>query len=246
MIDKVLEIVREASKLMTTNFTINQKGNESNLVTSADVNVQHYLEKHLPELIPGSTFLGEEEGERVQESEYIWVVDPIDGTSNFIRGLGASAISVGLIKNGVPYLGVIFEPYKNEMYWAQRGKGAFLNGRPIHVSNRDFKHGVLCTAASLYNKDLAEPCFNIMQKVYYQADDFRRFGTAAVELAYLAAGRVELYFEMRLFPWDMAAGIVIIEEAGGVVEVLHENGLPLDRPAGIIAANSKENFEKLR
>lgn len=246
MIEQVIEIVRKASKLMTDDIIIEQKGNDSNYVTSADVNVQHYLEAHLLQLLPESTFLGEEENEQVVESEYIWVVDPIDGTSNFIRGLGASAISVGLVKDGKPYLGVIYEPYKNEMYYAERGKGAFLNGNPIRVSDRDFKHATMCSAASLYNKDLAKPCFNIIEKVYYQSDDFRRFGAAAIELAYLAAGRIELYFEIRLFPWDMAAGQVIIEEAGGVVEYLHEEGLPLDRPAGIIAANSKENFEKLK
>lgn len=246
MIYQVIDIVREASKLMTTEITIEQKGNGSNYVTSADVNVQHYLEEHLPKLIRGSTFLGEEEDEQVIESEYIWVVDPIDGTSNFIRGLGASAISVGLVKNGKPYLGVIYEPYKDEMYYAEQGKGAFLNGKQIHVSGRDFEHATMCSAASLYNKDLAEPCFKIIQQVYYQSDDFRRFGAAAIELAYLAAGRIELYFEIRLFPWDMAAGQVIIEEAGGIVEYLHEDGLPLDRPAGMIAASSKENFQKLR
>lgn len=246
MINKMIEIVREASKLMTADITIEQKGNDSNYVTSADVNVQRYLEEHLPRLIPGSTFLGEEDDEQVIESEYIWVVDPIDGTANFIRGLGASAISVGLVKEQKPYLGVIYEPYKDEMYWAERGKGAFLNGKPIHVSDRDFKHATICSAASLYNKDFAQPCFNIIQKVYYQSDDFRRFGAAAIELAYLAAGRIELYFEIRLFPWDMAAGQVIIEEAGGIVEYLHEDGLPLDRPTGIIAANNKENFDKLR
>ena len=246
MIEQVIDIVRKASKLMTDDIIIEQKGNDSNYVTSADVNVQHYLEEHLPQLLPGSTFLGEEEDEQVVESEFIWVVDPIDGTSNFIRGLGASAISVGLVKDGKPYLGVIYEPYKNEMYYAERGKGAFLNGKPIHVSDRDFKHATMWSAASLYNKDLAKPCFNIIEKVYYESDDFRRFGAAAIELAYLAAGRIELYFEIRLFPWDMAAGQVIIEEAGGVVEYLHEGGLQLDRPAGIIAANSKENFEKLK
>lgn len=246
MINQVIDIVKQASRLMADNITIEQKGNDSNYVTSADVNVQHYLQEKLPQLIPGSTFLGEEE-ETVQiNSEYVWVVDPIDGTANFIRGLKASVISVGLMKENKPYLGVIYDPYKDEIYYAERGKGAFVNGKPIHVSDRDFKHAVICTAASLYNKNLAKPCFNIMQEVYMQADDFRRFGAAANEMTYLAAGRIELYFEIRLFPWDMAAGIVIIEEAGGFVEILHEEGLPLDRPAGIIAANGKENFEKLR
>ena len=246
MIHQIIDIVRKASKLLTSDISIEQKGNDSNFVTSADVNVQHFLEEHLLKLIPGSTFLGEEEDKKVVESEYIWVVDPIDGTANFIRGLGASAISVGLVKDGNPYLGVIYEPYKDEMYYAERGRGAYLNGNPIHVSDRDFKHATLCSAASLYNKDLAKPCFNIIQKVYYQADDFRRFGSAAIELAYLAAGRIELFFEIRLFPWDMAAGHVLIEEAGGIVEYLHEDKLYLDRPAGIIAASSKENYEKFR
>lgn len=246
MINQVIDIVREASKLMTADITIEQKGNDSNFVTSADVNVQRFLEEHLLQLIPGSKFLGEEEGKQAVDSEYIWVVDPIDGTANFIRGLGASAISVGLVKGGKPYLGVIYEPYKDEMYYAKRGKGAFLNGKQIHVSERDFKHATMCSAASLYNKDFAKPCFNIIQKVYYQSDDFRRFGSAAIELAYLAAGRIELFFEIRLFPWDMAAGQVILEEAGGFFEYVHEESIPLDRPAGLIVANSRENFEKLR
>ena len=129
MINQVINIVREASKLMTSDITIEQKGNDSNFVTSADVNVQHFLEERLLNLIPESTFLGEEEGKQAVSSEYIWVVDPIDGTANFIRGLGASAISVGLVKGCKPYLGVIYEPYKDEMYYAELGKGAFLNGK---------------------------------------------------------------------------------------------------------------------
>ena len=246
MIEQVISIVRKASELMATDITIEQKGNESNYVTSADVNVQLYLEEQLVSLIPNSTFLGEESVNDIIKGEYIWVVDPIDGTANFIRELGSSVISVGLVKNGKPYLGVIFDPYKNEMFYAQRGKGAFLNGKQIHVSERDFRHSIICSAASQYDKTLAQPCFNIIQQVYYQADDFRRFGAAAIEMAYLAAGRIELFFEIRLFPWDMAAGAVIIEEAGGMIEYLYEEELPLDRPAGIMIANNKTNLDKIK
>lgn len=246
MITQVIDIVRKASKLMTTDITITQKGNESNYVTSADVNVQLYLEEELTSLIPHSTFLGEESVKESIEGEYIWVVDPIDGTANFIRGLGNSVISVALVKNGKSYLGVIFDPYKNEMFYAERGKGAFLNGKQISVSERDFRHSIICTAASQYDKQLAQPCFNILQKVYHQADDFRRFGAAAIEMAYLAAGRIELFFEIRLFPWDMAAGEVIVEEAGGCIEYLYEDRLPLDRPAGIIVSNNRNNLEQLK
>ena len=246
MITQVIDIVRNASELMTKDITIEQKGNESNYVTSADENVQLYLEEQLTSLIPDSTFLGEESVNKVTGGEYIWVVDPIDGTANFIRELGSSVISVGLVKNGKPYLGVIYDPFKNEMFYAEKGKGAFLNGKLISVSGRDFRHSIICTAASQYNKQLAQPCFNILQKVYHQADDFRRFGAAAIEMAYLAAGRIELFFEIRLFPWDMAAGELIVEEAGGCIEYLYEDRLPLDRPAGIIATNNKENLGKMK
>ena len=246
MLEKIIDIVRKSSELMREEIDVVQKGNECNYVTSADINVQKFLEQHLQQLLPESGFIGEEKEEIDVENEYIWVVDPSDGTSNFIRGLGASVISVGLLKGGKPYLGVIYDPYKDELYWAERGKGAYLNGKRIYVSERDFRHSHLCAAASIYNKDLAKPCLNIIERVYMQADDFRRFGAAALELVYLAAGRVELFFEMRLFPWDMAAAIVIVEEAGGIVENIHEDGLPLDRPAGIIAANSQENFKRLR
>ena len=247
MIEKIVEIVREASKLMAKeNIDIEQKGNDSNYVTSADVNVQRYLQDKLLSLIPGSYFVGEESDSAGASGEYVWIVDPIDGTSNFIRDIGISSISVGLVKNGEPYMGVVYQPYRDEMYWAEIGHGAFLNGRRIHVSDRDFRHSHLCSAMSLYNKNYAEPCFNIIKRVYAESDDLRRLGSAATELVYLAAGRVELYFEIRLFPWDIAGAIPIIKEAGGFIEILFENRLPLDHPVAMIAANTQNNLARLR
>ena len=247
MIEKIKAIVRDAAQFMKTDsMQVEQKGNDSNYVTSADVRVQEYLQEKLSALLPESSFVGEEGDAVSADTEYIWVVDPIDGTSNFIRDLGLSAISVGLLKNGAPYIGVIYQPYRDEMYWAEQGKGAFLNDRPIHVSDRDFKHSHLCSAMSLYNKDYAPPCFRIIERVYAETDDLRRLGTAALELAYLAAGRVELYFEIRLFPWDVAAALTIVREAGGYIELLYEDTLPLDRPVAVYAANSKENMDRLR
>lgn len=247
MLNRIIEIVKEAGKLLSDkNINIIQKGNNSNYVTSVDVNVQKFLEKELLQLLPGSVFVGEENATEKVTGEYIWVVDPIDGTSNFIRGIGISSISVGLLKNRIPYIGVIYQPYRNEMYWAEIGKGAYRNGQKIRVSNRDFCHSHLCSAMSLYNKDYAKPCFNIIERVYAEADDLRRLGSAATELAYLAAGRVELYFEIRLFLWDIAGAIPIITEAGGFTEILYEETLPLDRPVAMIAANTKENLMRLR
>lgn len=247
MIEQIKNIVYEASKLMRADeIDITQKGNDSNYVTTADVNVQMFLKEKLTELIPDSAFIGEEGDAQFAESEYIWVVDPIDGTSNFIRDIGMSAISVGLLKNKKPYIGVVYQPYRNEMFWAEKGKGAYLNDKRIHVSDRDFRHSHLCSAMSLYNKDYAKPCFNIIEKVYAESDDLRRLGSAAVELAYLAAGRVELYFEIRLFPWDIAGGVAIITEAGGHVDIMYEDEFPLDHPIALIATNTEANMERMK
>ena len=247
MLEQIVKIVREAAELMKPeNIKVEQKGNDSNYVTTADVNVQNFLKERLLLLLPESSFVGEEGDEQFADTEYVWVVDPIDGTSNFIRDLGLSAISVGLLRNRKPYIGVIYQPYRDEMYTAKAGEGAFLNGERIYVSDRDFKHSHLCSAMSLYNKNYAPPCFRIIERVYAECDDLRRLGAAAVELVYLAAGRVELYFEIRLFPWDIAAAMSIITEAGGYIEVMFEEELPLNRPIPVIAANTKKNFERLK
>ncbi len=247
MIQNITQIVRQAAEYMKReNIEIEQKGNDSNFVTSADIRVQEFLKEELTKLLPESGFVGEEKDARSERKAYVWVVDPIDGTSNFVRDLGLSAISVALLKNGEPYMGVIYQPYRDEMYWAKVGQGAYMNGERIHVSERDYKHSHLCSAMSLYNKDYAKHCFNIIEKIYSEADDLRRLGSAAVELAYLAAGRVELYFEIRLFPWDVAAAIPIITEAGGSVHIMFEEQLPLDRPVAILAANTDTALERLK
>lgn len=247
MLEQIIAVVRRASRFMTRDFAVEQKGNDSNFVTSCDLAVQRCLAEELTALLPGSAFLGEENADCWDRTaEYVWVVDPIDGTSNFIRNIGFSAISVALCRAGEPYRAVVYNPYRDEMFSAAKGEGAFLNGQPIHVSERDFAHGHLCSAMSLYDKRYAPPCLAIIGEVYSQADDLRRMGTAAIEMAYLAAGRVELYFEIRLSPWDAAAASLLITEAGGCVEFLYHDGLPLEGVFPVIAANSRENFEKLR
>lgn len=246
MLEQVITLVREASKLMKTeDVAIEQKGNDSNFVTSADVAVQRFLTENLVKLYPGSSILGEEGAGEFDAKAPLWIIDPIDGTSNFIRGIGLSAISVALYERGEGKLGVVYNPYRDEMFSAEAGKGAFLNGKPIHVSDRDFRHSHLCSAMSLYDKQYAKPCFHIIEKVYSQSDDLRRLGTAALELAYLAAGRVELYFEIRVCSWDVAAAMLLIREAGGEVRLYGRDDLKLDGPFPIYAANSKENMKQL-
>lgn len=244
---QVTDLVREAGKLlMERKMEITQKGNNSNFVTSCDIAVEEFLRPRLRELLPGSLVIGEESEDNPSDGDLLWVIDPIDGTSNFIRDIGLSAISVGLVVNREPYLGVVYQPYRDEMFYAKTGEGAYLNGERIHVSDRDFAHSHLCSAMSLYDKQYAPPCFRIIDRVYTECDDLRRLGTAAVELVYLACGRVELYFEIRICPWDAAGAIPIIREAGGLVEILYKDKLPLDSPFAIIGANTPENFARLK
>ncbi len=247
MIDKVKEVIREASEIMMKrDFLIKEKGDVSNLVTTADISVQAYLEERLTAILPGSIFFGEE-GEVPEATQgYMWVNDPIDGTANFARDLGLSVISVALLENMEPVLGLVYNPYRDEMFWAQKGKGAWLNDKEIRVSDKNWNRSMLCSAMSLYDKRFAKPCFNIIEKVYNETDDLRRLGTAALEMCELAAGRVELYFEVRLSAWDYAAASLIIKEAGGFCEMMFHDIMPLNKPSGIIAANSKENFERLK
>ena len=244
---QVCEAVRRAAAILEGRpEQVIQKGNNSNYVTDADLRVQQSLEHDLTALIPGSVVLGEENKVWNHDSSYAWIVDPIDGTSNFIRDLGASCISVALMKGEELISGVIYNPYRNELFYGETGCGAWLNGTRIHVSDRDYAHSHLCAAMSLYDKRFAPQCFRSIERIYEHTDDLRRFGSAAMEVAQLAAGRVELYFEIRIAPWDVAAGALLIQEAGGVYECLYDKGMQADKMFPFIAANSPENFEQLR
>lgn len=246
MIQQIISIVREASKLMILDsFEISQKEGFANIVTSSDVAVQDYLKIHLAELLPGSGFLCEEEDKHDLDHEYTWIIDPIDGTANYSRGIRECAICVGLKHNQQMEKAVVYLPRTEELFHAERGKGAYLNGRPIHVSNRPFANSIMCTALAVYHKEYAQICSDIIVETFLQCNDIRRFGAAAPELCYLAMGRCELYFEYLLSPWDFAAASLILEEAGGVLSDL--SGSPLDPTAatGVLAANTQENLHRL-
>ncbi len=247
MLNTVVEIVKKAAEIMTGGgYTVTEKG-DANYVTDKDVAVEQFLYRELTKAISGIGFIGEEEdfGDGALEREYTAVVDPIDGTMNFTRDMNLSVISVAILKNAEPYIAVVFNPFTNEMFTAERNKGAYLNGNPIHVSNRGLKSACFFTAWSTYRKDLARACFEISEEVYHDTCDIRRLGVCALELCYMAAGRAELYFEIRLFPWDYAAAGLILTEAGGFIGTIGYDTLLYTRPIPIIAANSKENFDYL-
>ncbi|MFC2821820.1 MAG: inositol monophosphatase family protein [Spirochaetales bacterium] len=253
--EQVKIIVKNAAKLMRTeSFSITEKeGKSYNIVTSADVAVQDFLQKELLALLPGSGFLGEENNQDDSKKEFCWVVDPIDGTANFARGMKQSGISVAIRKGNELVLGVVYNPELDDMFMAVKGGGAFLNGKKINVSDRDFEHSIVCTALCLYRKSYTDMCCDILRTLHKECADFRRFGVASLELCYLALGRIELFFELRLFPWDFAAGAVILREAGGTIGTVKWDGngahfsdkLVLDGPSPLIAANCCDNIHKI-
>ena len=245
-IGELTDIVRDASELMVTDgFIIAQKGGCENIVTSSDIAVQEFLCKRLSELVPGSGFLCEEKDIHDTRHEYTWIIDPIDGTANYSRGIDQCAICVGLKHLDEMLMGVVYIPRTAEMFHAEKGKGAYLNGKRIKVSSRSFNNAVMCTALPVYHKEYAEVCSRIILEAFGKCNDIRRFGACAPELCYLAMGRCELYFEYLLSPWDYAAASLILPEAGGIISSIDGSALCLTQPSGVIAANNVANFNEL-
>lgn len=245
-LEQVTAIVREAAGLMKTDhFDIACKAGEANIVTSSDIAVQDFLCRKLAGLLPDSGFYCEEEDLQDSSHECTWVIDPIDGTANYSRGIDQCAVCVGLKRGDAIELGVVFVPATGEMFTARRGSGSWLNGRRLHVSERPFSNAIMCTALPVYHKEYADVCSRIICDTFARCNDIRRFGAAAPELCYLAMGRCELYFEYLLSPWDFAAASLVLTEAGGTITDLEGRPLTFADKSGVIAANSAESHRQL-
>ncbi len=246
MIEDIMNIARKAGEIMSDreNLVIEYKGTRENLATNADYKVEEFLKKELVELLPGSSFLGEEGGRNGKE-RYEWIVDPIDGTANYARDLRMSTVSIALTDDDVPVIGVVYQPYTDEMFYAEKGKGAFFGNGEITVSDRPMANSMFCTSWSAYKKERAEMCFRISERLFPVCEDIRRFGTAAYEMCLLAQGKIDIYYEAALQPWDFAAGALIVREANGFVGSA-EGDEDYDKEYPIIASNSKENFDFLK
>ena len=170
----------------------------------------------------------------------MWILDPVDGTTNLIHDFRASALSLALWQDGDIRMGLVYQPYTEEMFTAVRGEGAFLNGVPIRVSAEDkLSNSLLSIGTSPYHKELADANFKKFAQVFKRCADIRRMGSAALELAYTACGRLDGFFERGLKPWDFGAGVLLVEEAGG--QVTDFSGRPIDKtkPADILASNGR-------
>lgn len=230
MLDRLIAVVRRAGDMIRDAHDIEKDTHEKNgaadLVTKYDVAVQAFLQRELLALVPEAGFLGEEGEHETLDKPWVFVVDPIDGTTNFVRHMHHSNIAVALAHEGCVAYGVVYNPFTEEMFAARRGGGAFLNGRPIHVSDRDMSHAITMCGSTIYDRRFTDRSFSLMRRLYDLGLDFRRFGSAELDVCYVACGRAEVFFECRLSPWDYAAGSLILTEAGGKITRL--DGSPID------------------
>ena len=237
----MINIVHQCGEIVLSATDIkrkmHQKEGKGNFVTEYDSKVQAVLKQELLALLPEAVFFGEEDdADKADISQgYAFIVDPIDGTANFTRGLHMSCISVALTKDGQPVIGVIYQPYTRETFYAEKGKGAYLNGEPIQASHRTLEEGIVFFGSSPYEEELAETSFEMAYRYFKKAQDIRRSGSAANDLCMIASGRAELYFEMCLSPWDYAAGALLVAEAGGIVTDIRGNALCFDKKQSIMA-----------
>lgn len=227
---RVLAAVRSAGGIIldgrSGSMRIERKG-RIDLVTDTDRNVEDFLKAGLHAILPEASFLAEETAAHATLSDPCWVIDPLDGTTNFAHGLPITATSVALWRGGSMELGVIGIPVLGEYFHAERGGGAFLNGEPIRVTDTaDPLQALVATGFPYDIRENIDVVMDNMRSVLVASQGLRRMGAAAVDLAYTAAGRFDAFYEPLLHPWDTAAGMLLVQEAGGRVTTF--DGGPYD------------------
>ncbi|MEZ5919750.1 MAG: inositol monophosphatase family protein [Parvularculaceae bacterium] len=220
------------------------KKGAADFVSAADLKAEQTLYEELSKGRPKYGFLMEERGEiEGADNSNRFVVDPLDGTTNFLHGLPQFAISICLERDRQPYAGVIFNPATHELFWAEKGEGAWLNDRRIRVSSRKaLDEALFATGLPFKGRPGREQSLKEADRVLAETAGIRRFGSAALDLAFVAAGRFDAYWERGLNPWDVGAGIVLVREAGGAVSEIEGGSKPMH--AGSIIAANTEIFDK--
>jgi myo-inositol-1(or 4)-monophosphatase len=219
------------------NLQVSKKG-PADFVSAADRKAEKILQQELAKLRPDFGFVMEEGGRvEAKDSKHYWIIDPLDGTTNFLHGIPHFAISIGVQREGELIAGLILDVVRDEMFSAEKGDGAFLNDRRLRVSaRRKLPEALFATGIPFLGKPGHAPFLKEMTSVMAEVSGIRRMGAAALDLAYVAAGRYDGFWEAGLSPWDIAAGIVIVREAGGLVTDM-AGGDKMLETGGIVAAN---------
>lgn len=234
-------IIKNAAEIMLRMQPkgITSKEGHANFVTEADKKTQDYLQEELLRLLPGSVMYGEEKANAPLDDRPTWVVDPIDGTLNYIHGVGHSAIAIALAQDRHLKLACVYNPYRQELFTAEKGKGAYLNGEKIACSDTPYERALTSFGTSPYIPSLVDVTFSAVNALMRETADVRRFGSAILDLANIACGRGDIFFEYALSPWDYAASALLIREAGGRFTLLNlpEDHLDFSTAAAVYASN---------
>lgn len=209
---------------------------QMDFVSEVDKLAEAEIIKELRRAYPDHAILAEESG-ATGKGPLTWVIDPLDGTHNYLRGIPHFSVSIALLEKGVPIHAVVFDPLRDELYTASKGDGAYLNDRRMRVSKRENLGGaMIATGFPFRQREHLVPQLDMTRAILGQAEDIRRSGSAALDLAYVAAGRYDGYFEIGLKPWDMAAGVLLVHEAGGrYCDFAGRDGIPAS--GNIVAGN---------
>ncbi len=219
MLEEIKEIAYAVGQMFLERetFKTDEKAGSNNIVTSMDLKAQEYIIKECQKILPEANFIAEEKENIVLSDEYTWIIDPLDGTTNFAYDYQFSAVSIALAKNREVIYGVVYNPYLDQMFSAEKGKGSYLNDQKLSVSNFELKDALLAVGTSPYNKDKSSITFAKLQKCFENARDLRRSGSAALDICYVASGKVDGFYEEVLAIWDYAAASLILSEAGGEI-----------------------------
>jgi myo-inositol-1(or 4)-monophosphatase len=230
-------IVRSMDRVDLLNITTKSR---NDFVSEVDRQAEYEIANILQRAYPSHAIMGEEHGEQgVAGSDYVWVIDPLDGTTNFLHGFHQFAVSIALFHRGKVDRGVVYDPVKQELFTAQRGAGATLNNRRLRVTKQNGLSGALLgTGIPFKDQSYIDPYLGMLKSLLKDAAGIRRAGSAALDLAYVAAGRFDGFWEIGLEKWDMGAGALLVQEAGGIVTDL-EGGDRYFETGAIVCANPK-------
>ena len=242
--NKAAETAVAAGKILLdgfgTNFKISSKEGRNNLVTEYDLKSEKFIIDQLHTAFPKHTFLAEESGISKfnnNEQEIVWVIDPLDGTVNYAHNLPVFSVSIAACRGKEILCGVIYQPVLNELFIAEQNNGSYMNGKRIHVSDSEkFPSSFLVTGFPYNVNSNPQYCIDSFVDIILEGIPIRRLGSAAMDLAYVACGRFDGFFEINLKPWDVAAGALLVKEAGGIVTQYDNSEYFIDAPS-ILASN---------
>lgn len=245
--------VKEAGKMVLNanldNALVEKKTGDANFCTEYDVKVQKFLIDELSKILPEASFFGEEDTSnniKDMNKEYIFYIDPIDGTTNFMFNYYHSSVSVGLCQNGEMIAGFVYNPYVDEMYKAVKNEGAFLNDKPLKIEDRAVSEGVIAFGCARYNESKIDVLFSTVKELFLKSLSIRSGGSAAIDLSRIAKGANVIYIELKLQPYDYAAASVILEEAGGLITRIGGGEISLTEPCSILAGTKKAHEEVMK